>query len=207
MAGSRSEWARSVSSRPWCPSRAPGRVRRRNENASTLKVSLPGPFTGCSYLDPGATVTSDAILDLVRPSAFQTNFNGTLQGEDGAISSAELISLSPQTVRYTISPKLVWSDGLAFNGADLVDWWQRARTLASVTSDGYRAIKSLVVATNGLSVTATFASPYADWELLFRDVEAPGTTPGCAIGELAVASVAGCRTPCRGHGQSDRACR
>ena len=155
-----------------------------NENASTLDISLPGPFTGCSYLDPGATVTSDAILDLVRPSAFQTNFNGTLQGEDGAISSAELISLSPQTVRYTISPKLLWSDGLAFNGADLVDWWQRARTLASVTSDGYRAIKSLVVATNGLSVTATFASPYADWELLFRDIEAPGTTPGCAIGNL-----------------------
>jgi peptide/nickel transport system substrate-binding protein len=155
-----------------------------NENASTLDVSLPGPFTGCSYLDPGATVTSDAILDLVRPSAFQTNFNGTLQGEDGAISSAELISLSPQTVRYTIAPNLVWSDGLAFNGADLVDWWQRARTLASVTSDGYRAIKSLVVATNGLSVTATFASPYSDWELLFRDVEAPGTTPGCAIGNL-----------------------
>ncbi len=155
-----------------------------NLNASTLDISLPGPFTGCSYLDPGATVTSDAILDLVRPSAFQTNFNGTLQGEDGAISSAELISLSPQTVRYTISPKLIWSDGLAFNGADLVDWWQRARTLASVTSDGYRAIKSLVVATNGLSVTATFASPYADWELLFRDIEAPGTTPGCAIGNL-----------------------
>ena len=155
-----------------------------NENASTLDISLPGPFTGCSYLDPGATVTSDAILDLVRPSAFETNFNGTLQGEDGAISSAELISLSPQTVRYTISPNLVWSDGLAFNGADLVDWWQRARTLASVTSDGYRAIKSLVVATNGLSVTATFATPYADWELLFRDVEAPGTTAGCAIGNL-----------------------
>ncbi len=38
-----------------------------NENASTLDISLPGPFTGCSYLDPGATVTSDAILDLVRP--------------------------------------------------------------------------------------------------------------------------------------------
>ncbi len=53
-----------------------------------------------------------------------------------------------------------------------------------MTSDGYRAIKSLVVATNGLSVTATFASPYADWELLFRDIEAPGTTPGCAIGNL-----------------------
>jgi peptide/nickel transport system substrate-binding protein len=162
-----------------------GATSTLNENSSTLQLSLPGPFTGCSYLDPGATVTSDAILDLVRPSAFLTNFNGTLVGAGGAIASAELISLSPQTVRYNLSPEMVWSDGLAFNGADLVDWWQRARALASVTSDGYRAIKSLVVATNGLSVTATFATPYADWDLLFRDMEAPGTTPGCAIANLA----------------------
>lgn len=156
-----------------------------NENAETLDLSLPGPFTGCSFLDPGATVTSDAILDLIRPSAFLTNPNGTLEGEGGAIASTELISLAPETVRYTIAPHLTWSDGLPFNGSDLVDWWQRARTLSSVTSDGYRAIKSLVVATNGLSVTAVFSTPYADWELLFRDVESPGTTPGCAISSLA----------------------
>ena len=156
-----------------------------NENAETLDLSLPGPFNGCSFLDPGATATSDAILDLVRPSAFVTNANGTLEGEGGAISSTELISLAPETVRYTIDTNLTWSDGLPFNGSDLVDWWQRARALSSVTSDGYRAIKSLVVSTNGQSVTAVFSSPYADWDLLFRDVEAPGTTPGCAISELA----------------------
>jgi ABC-type transport system substrate-binding protein len=155
-----------------------------NENAETLDLSLPGPFNGCSFLDPGVTSTSNAILDLIRPSAFVTNTNGTLEGEGGAIASTELISLTPETVRYTIAPKLFWSDGLPFNGSDLVDWWQRARALSSVTSDGYRAIKSLVVSTNGLSVTAVFNSPYADWELLFRDVEAPGTTPGCAISDL-----------------------
>jgi len=155
-----------------------------NENAETLDLSLPGPFNGCSYLDPGATATSNAILDLIRPSAFITNMNGTLEGEGGAIASTELISLAPETVRYTIAPKLFWSDGLPFNGSDLVDWWQRARALSSITSDGYRAIKSLIVSTNGLSVTAVFNSPYADWDLLFRDVESPGTTPGCAISDL-----------------------
>jgi ABC-type transport system substrate-binding protein len=162
-----------------------GAVSGSNENAATLDLSLPGPFNGCSFLDPGATPTSDAILDLVRPSAFVTNENGTLEGEGGAISSTELISLAPETVRYTIDASLTWSDGLPFNGSDLVDWWQRARALSSVSSDGYRAIKSLVVSTNGLSVTAVFSSPYADWDLLFRDVEAPGTTPGCAISDLA----------------------
>ena len=155
-----------------------------NENARTLVLSLPGPFNGCSYLDLGATPTTDAVLDLTRPSAFVTNANGTLIGQNGPIASAELTSLQPETVRYTISSGLSWSDGTLFTGSDLVAWWQRAKSLASVTSDGYRAIKSLSVSPNGLTVTAVFAAPYADWNLLFRDVEAPGTPEGCAISNL-----------------------
>ena len=155
-----------------------------NENARTLVLSLPGPFNGCSYLDSSATPTTAAVLDLIRPSAFITNANGTLVGQDGPIASAELTSLQPETVRYTISADLYWSNGVLFTGRDLVSWWQRAKRLASVESDGYRAIKSLTVAPNGLTVTAVFAASDADWNLLFRDVEAPGTPSGCAISNL-----------------------
>lgn len=165
----------------------PGLARgatQTGDNARTLTVSVPGPFTGCSVLDPGATPTTGAVLDLVRPSAFQTNTNGNLVGEGGPIASAELTSLSPETVVYTIAPHQLWSNGLTFNGSDLVAWWQRARSLTSVVSDGYRDIQSLTVGSNGLTVTAIFATAYADWNLLFRDVEARGTTPGCAISDL-----------------------
>ena len=147
----------------------------------TLVVSLPGPFNGCTYLDAGMTPSMNAVLDLVRPSAFLTNPNGNLYGAGGAISSAELTSLTPEVVRYTIAPNERWSDGAMFAGGDLLSWWQRARSLQSVVSDGYRDIKTLVVAPDGLSVTATFARPYADWNLLFRDVEALGTSPGCSL--------------------------
>ncbi len=159
-------------------------VTNANENARTLSLSLPGPFNGCSYLDPGATPSTDAILDLVRPSAFVTSANGTLAGEGGPIASAELTSLQPETVRYTIAAAQTWSNGVPFTGSDLVGWWHRARSLASVTSDGYRAIKTLTVAPGGLVVTAVFATPYADWNLLFRDVELIGTSKGCAIHNL-----------------------
>ena len=155
-----------------------------NENAHTLDLALPGPFNGCSFFDQNATPTSDAILDLIRPSAFVTASNGVLVGEDGPIASAELTSLSPETVRYTIAPKMVWSNGAAFTGDDLVSWWVKARSLASVSSDGYRAIKSLVVSKNDLTVTAVFRTPYADWDLLFRDMDAPGVTTGCGMGNL-----------------------
>src|SRR6202034_4279382 len=79
-----------------------------NENSVTLNLSLPGPFNGCSYLSTLATPTTDALLDLTQPSAFVTNPNGTLAGEGGAISSAELTSLSPETVRYTIGANQYW---------------------------------------------------------------------------------------------------
>ena len=150
----------------------------------TLTVSLPGPFNGCSYLDAGATPTSNAILDLVRPSAFLTAVDGSLVGAQGPIASAELTSLTPETVVYTINPKEFWSNGQPFDGRDLVAWWLRARGLASVVSDGYRSIKSMTLSNHALTVTAVFAKPYADWDLLFRDVESRTSASGCAIANL-----------------------
>jgi peptide/nickel transport system substrate-binding protein len=150
----------------------------------TLLVNLPGPFTGCTYLDRGASASDAALLDLVRPSAFWTNPNGNLAGEGGAVTSAELTSLSPQTVVYTLAPRLAWSDGTPFTGADLVAWWQRARALPSVLSDGYRDLASLKVSRNGLTVTATFSAPYGEWNSLFRDMERRGSSTGCGVSQL-----------------------
>ena len=159
-------------------------VTNANENARTLSLSLPGTFNGCAYLDTGATASTNAILDLVRPSAFITAANGTLVGENGPIASAELTSLTPETVRYAIAPGQTWSNGVPFTGNDLIGWWQKAKTLASVVSDGYRAIKTLSESANGLTVTAVFSKSYADWNLLFRDVEALGTSSSCAVSSL-----------------------
>lgn len=146
----------------------------------TLTLSLPGPLNGCTVLDKAATPTTNALLDLIRPSAFLTSPSGNLYGEGGPIASAELVSLKPETVVYTIAPGQRWSNGDAFDGVDLVAWWLKAKALASVQSDGYRLIKSMTETNSGLSVTATFSSPFAEWNLLFRDVEDVGTPSGCS---------------------------
>jgi peptide/nickel transport system substrate-binding protein len=157
---------------------------RTNDNNKVLKISVPGPFNGCTYLDAGATLSSDGLLDLIRPSAFLTSSAGNLVGEGGPIAAAELTSLKPETVVYTIAPNQHWSNGQPFDAGDLVGWWAYARSLSSVKSDGYRAISTLDVSNGGLSVTAVFATPYAEWNLLFRDVEAQGSADGCAINNL-----------------------
>ena len=146
---------------------------------NTLTLSLPGPFNPCTVLDPNATPTTSAILDLIRPSAFQTTSGDNLVGEGGAIASAELISLTPETIVYTIAPDEHWSNGDVFDASTLINWWNLERQRASVQSDGYRDIGTLVASNSNLTLTATFAKPYAEWNLLFRDVEAPQVPLGC----------------------------
>jgi peptide/nickel transport system substrate-binding protein len=147
----------------------------------TVTIDLPGPFSGCSALSPTDNTSTLAVLDLILPSAFQTNSQGNLIGEGGPIASAELTSLQPETVQYTISPNMYWSDGVAFTADDLVNWWMQERSVNSVASVGYRDISSFDVSNGGLTVTARFSKPYADWNSLFRDVEAEGSIGGCKI--------------------------
>jgi hypothetical protein len=155
-----------------------------NPATSTLNVALPGPFNGCSVLSPSATATTSAILDLIRPSAFLTGPTNVLYGEGGAIVSAELISLHPETVVYSVATKMTWSNGQPFQVSDLIDWWRSARSVLSINGDGYRDISSMVVNKTATAVTATFSTDFADWNLLFRDVEAAGTTRSCQVSQL-----------------------
>lgn len=147
-------------------------------------LAVPGPLSGCTALNASPTSSTTALLDLIRPSAFITTWQGGLEGEGGAVTSAELTSLTPETVHYTLARRLMWSNGASFTGEDLVAWWRRAKTLAGIQSDGYRLIRSMTVSRNGLGVTAVFSANYPEWDLLFRDVEERGVPGGCSISKL-----------------------
>ncbi len=151
----------------------------------TLTLSLPGALVGCSVLDPTSSPSLRSLLDLVRPSAFLTSPTGVLAGSQSAITSAELISLSPQTVVYTLAGGLRWSNGHPWRAQDLVDWWRAARALPSVASDGYRDIARLRLGAGGTQVTAVFTHPYSPWALLFHDVGYRGEPVTCPPGGLA----------------------
>ncbi|MDH2902584.1 MAG: ABC transporter substrate-binding protein [Actinomycetota bacterium] len=155
-----------------------------NPATSTLTLALPGPFNGCSALSPDVNASSAAVLDLIRPSAFLVGPTNELSGEGGAVVSAELISLHPEKVVYSIDPKMIWSNGRHFSVTDLVAWWRSARLLWSVSGDGYRHIASMEVNKKRTAVTATFSTDFADWNLLFRDVEQSGTTRSCDVSQL-----------------------
>lgn len=152
--------------------------------SSSVTISVPGPITGCSPLAQGTSDATLAIDDIILPSAFVTSTNDTVQGEGGAIASAELVSLNPETVVYAISPAMAWSNGVKFSATDLIDWWKAGRSSTSVTRVGYQDISSMVADKTGTSVTAVFSRPYAAWNQLFRDVGFHGSHSTCAPSSL-----------------------
>lgn len=149
-----------------------------------LYVTLPGPLEACSILSPNASESSVAIADLLYPSAFLNGSHDQQQGTGAGIVSAELNSVAPETVNYTVGPNLKWSNGQPFTAASLVTWWQRAKTQPSVMSDGYRKIKSMTLSADHLSVLVTFSTTFANWPQLFRDVLASTSPLDCRLHNL-----------------------
>jgi peptide/nickel transport system substrate-binding protein len=78
----------------------------------------------------------------------------------------QLVKTNPHTVRFTYSPKAVWSDGKPVVGEDFRATWQAFANPKNNVSDrtGFADIKSVKV--SGKSATVVFKKPYADWEAL-----------------------------------------
>jgi len=150
----------------------------------TLYVTVPGPLDACSSISPQSTDFSIGLGDLLYPSAFTNGTQDQLKGTGLAIASAELNSLSPEVVNYTVAQNLRWSNGKAFTAQDLVNWWHRARVIPSVFTDGYRSISAMSVSPDGLSVQATFSRVFANWPSLFRDVLYSNSPSDCRLKNL-----------------------
>ena len=95
------------------------------------------------------------------------------------VTSASVVSESPQTVVYHLNPAATWSDGIPISGQDFVYNW-RAQSGRSGATDvggkaflpaataGYSQISSVdVAAATPDVVTVRFSIPDPDWEGLF----------------------------------------
>jgi ABC-type transport system substrate-binding protein len=151
---------------------------------TSVSVVLPGSFVGCTILNNETSPALSSVLDLIRPSAFLTGTSGNLVGAGGPINQAELVSLQPQTVVYGLNTAFKWSNGTAFNADDLISWYQKAMAVHSSATDGYRLIKTITENKAKNSVTVVFKQSFADWNLLFRDVEERSTPTACSLSTL-----------------------
>jgi peptide/nickel transport system substrate-binding protein len=127
----------------------------------------------------GNTASARFVASAIWPQVFQVGPGQTPVLDNAVVQSAELVSVTPQTVVYQIAPRAVWSDGVPINVDDFVYAWQSQRggstdidgTADSVASTlGYRDIASVVGSNGGRTVTVVFRTPFGDWESLFDDL-------------------------------------
>jgi peptide/nickel transport system substrate-binding protein len=121
------------------------------------------------------------IMNQVWPTVYVTTDTLKLQLDTNYVTSAKVTSTSPQTVVYQINPKAVWSDGVPFNAADFIYFWQAnsgnpkftdvgGKAFEPASTSGYNQIKSVTGSNGGKTVTVVFSTPFGDWQSLFSDL-------------------------------------
>jgi peptide/nickel transport system substrate-binding protein len=143
----------------------------------TSTVHLDAPWSGFNPDTPaGAASSTPALLVNVLPSAYIIDPKLVPQVNSDLLLSVEATSTMPLTIQYVINPKAVWSDGVPVTADDFIYAWQSQRgdgvdvdgqpdQVASTL--GYRDVASVTGSHNGRTVTVVFATPFADWRILF----------------------------------------
>ncbi len=153
-------------------------------NTGTLHIYIPGVFAGCTATGATSTPAFHSLMDLTRPSAFLPNSIGRLTGVRGPIVSAELISLKPQTVVYTIDPNFHWSNGDQFSISDLSAAVAIGQTSRAAWADGYHHIVSQTVGPKLKTLRVVFDNQYSEWASMFRDLEHRPLGEPCSLGQV-----------------------
>lgn len=150
----------------------------------TVVIDVPSVPTNLNaHTVAGDTAAGLAVGDAIWPQSYQVAPGQTVAIDSHLLDSAEVVSVSPQTVVYRINPAAVWSDGVPIRAADFIYLWHKETGAAtggtgaaagangSLSSTlGYRDIGSVTGSDNGTTVTVVFRTPYADWTSLFNDL-------------------------------------
>lgn len=164
---------------------------------SRLTIAVPGPFTSAnSTTSLGTNTANEAVAELTASSFSRENGVGALVN-NASFGSVQKVSDNPLKVKYTLSEKAVWSDGVAVDASDLLLAWAAnsgalntvaAKRDADGTVTNQDALNKGVyfdsnAAGSGLNlvtqppkisddnraITLTFTHPFADWERVFPE--------------------------------------
>ena len=161
------------------------------ESASRVSVAVDQEFTAYnnSTYDQ-VTAANSRVLNMVLPGPFGINADSTITMWTDLMQSVDVISENPLTIRYTVKPEGVWSDGEPIDCDDFYLAWlssngragnrKKADGTDEVDADGYpipvfntagttgyELVTSVACDPTGRIITAELEKPYADWKGLF----------------------------------------
>ena len=140
---------------------------------SVLNIGLTDDFNSLNadnVTDEAAIEVNREIANLINPSFFFSDSNGELVA-NSEFGTVEVLSDSPLTVRYALTGRAKWSDGVKVSARDLMLSWLAARNPADAGFNSMRSGSGLKFATStpkisadGLSLDVTFDRAVADYK-------------------------------------------
>jgi peptide/nickel transport system substrate-binding protein len=146
------------------------------EKGGTVVVAVPSLPSNFNPSAPaGANRITAEVMAQVWPQTFVADDRLETTAELGFVEDAEVQSISPFTVVYTLNPKAVWSDGVPIGVEDYIYNWHEQLLWASQLPDsgllaGYQAISGITSRDGGSTVVVTFSHVFTEWESLFSNL-------------------------------------
>jgi peptide/nickel transport system substrate-binding protein len=137
-----------------------------------LRIPLDNLPTNYNYntIDGHEGQTQEVLSSLI-PRAFKDAPDGGLTLDTNYVTSAELVSPSPQVVRYHINDRAVWSSGRPITWEDFAaqvsanNGSNTAYQFADKT--GYQDVSKVERGATDKDVLVTFGKTFAEWQDLF----------------------------------------
>ncbi len=134
------------------------------QSGASVTVVVPSVATNLNpHIAAGDSAATQMVTALTDPQVFRINPGLTPVLDTNFVQSAEVESVNPQTVVYTLNPQATWSDGVPIGVQDFILNWEEQASSAL----GYGDIATITGSSTGHTVRVVFVHPYADWAGLF----------------------------------------
>ena len=154
-----------------------------------LSSSLPEPFAGCDPVGAHPSASTVQALSLVLPEAFTSIPKGTITQATSFLDQAEVQSLKPLVVIYSIKKGATWVDNRAIGLSDFVTTWKWGAKGDGPAATQYRQIASIKKGKSASQVLVKFSTPTSNWRALFSPL-LPATVSTSELASCSLPSAA-----------------
>lgn len=116
----------------------------------------------------GTSVDLFLVGHAIFAELFLNQPDGTVKPNPGILTSAELISTSPQVAEFKINPKAKWSDGTPVSWKDFQANWQaqngKNQDYEPAGTSGWEDVDSIERGADDQDVLMRFGKPYSEWK-------------------------------------------
>jgi peptide/nickel transport system substrate-binding protein len=148
----------------------------RDGGTLTLPIPELGPNFNIFSVD-GSTEYLRHVMNWISPRLWDYTVTGAATPNEDFLLSAEVVSESPETIKFTLNPAAKWNDGTPIDWTSFETTWRTQRggdeRFNPAITDGYSAIDSVRKGERDNEVIVTFAEPTYPIEYLFNFLAHP----------------------------------